>query len=376
MIIKIMNDLVKEERQVYDEGGVVRRLNQLRDAKSRAYLEFLEFKRKADLVAKEYEILVQEEKLMERHFRRDFSDAGEFVDYLARLYKTRKVGRAVQAPAKLPPVRVSSRVSRGRNESTSSGQGMIRPVSGRRSSLSSAGSHDGATHRSASPRGTAVVATVAPSVVSSSVSRVTRGPRKAGGPKAVANPAAEAQAHEEELTARRAESDTLNPFADTPVTELEEVKYADLNSQDMPPQLSVDTWNRFLERRRLHIDKELEIKKLSSKHYEMQKHLGYLQSVDVAVANEIASLTSKRYSMIAEQAAVALNTELMLRIRQGQVEIEEAPVVTDLKDCEMLDRSIVEGLNEAIVKLGNPLLYHLFSQLYSTDSLLLLCGRS
>lgn len=41
-----------------------------------------------------------------------------------------------------------------------------------------------------------------------------------------------------------------------------------------------------------------------------------------------------------------------MKLRQGLVEIEESPVVTDLVNCVMVDRQSVEKLNEKIIKIG------------------------
>ena len=142
------------------------------------------------------------------------------------------------------------------------------------------------------------------------------------------------------------------------------------------------------------IDKDGEVKKAAAKHVDMQRHLAYLQvsvqlaypsescatcpsplhrsalsccnvhsllcfvcqqSVDAAVDSEIRALTTKRaYAKLApspdlllsssppplpsnrsllhgDRVTNALNTEVMLKVKQGQVEVEEAPVVTDLK---------------------------------------------
>ena len=55
------------------------------------------------------------------------------------------------------------------------------------------------------------------------------------------------------------------------------------------------------------------------------------QLVDGAVDSEIRALINRRLSLKQDLSMHSLNAEVMLRIKQGQVEIEESPVVTDLK---------------------------------------------
>lgn len=47
-----------------------------------------------------------------------------------------------------------------------------------------------------------------------------------------------------------------------------------------------------------------------------------------------------------------------------QVEVEEAPVVTDLSACAMIHRDIVEELNKVIVSLGSECVQQLKETVY------------
>jgi hypothetical protein len=52
------------------------------------------------------------------------------------------------------------------------------------------------------------------------------------------------------------------------------------------------------------------------------------------------------------RASMTLNTEMILRLNQGLVEITESPIVTDLVDCIMIDRGWLDVLNARILAIA------------------------
>ena len=46
------------------------------------------------------------------------------------------------------------------------------------------------------------------------------------------------------------------------------------------------------------------------------------------------------------------NVEVLLKLKQGQVEILQAPVLTDYSDAALIDRNVIEELNHHITQLG------------------------
>lgn len=61
----------------------------------------------------------------------------------------------------------------------------------------------------------------------------------------------------------------------------------------------------------------------------------------------------KELSAIKEKKAHdALDAEIVLKLKQGQIEVTEAPVVTDLQNCVLVTRDLVTELNKLISEAG------------------------
>lgn len=129
---------------------------------------------------------------------------------------------------------------------------------------------------------------------------------------------------------------------------LEDVKYLELDDRDKPESVSMDLWYALLDRRAEYIEKERDMRRYHYKLQEMAMHLQHLRDMDVALNNELRHLAHYHQQLLDARTLFSLNTELMVRIQQGQVELNESPVVTDLAECEMIDRSWVEQLNAVI----------------------------
>lgn len=147
------------------------------------------------------------------------------------------------------------------------------------------------------------------------------------------------------------EAESLKPLPSLQDDKQDKKEAVPLNAEP-PEELDPEIWERFVERRQQQIDREFQVKEAAKKHYDMQRHLVHLQNVDQAVDHELKTLVNKQTDLAFQLVTQALDTEIMLKIRQGQVEIEESPVVTDLKDCEMIVKHIVMDLNKVIQKFG------------------------
>jgi hypothetical protein len=121
---------------------------------------------------------------------------------------------------------------------------------------------------------------------------------------------------------------------------------------EMPEDLDPDIWLRFLEKHKTYAALEKKVFEAGETHEAMNAHLISLQTRQKAIEEEIAMLTERYEDVQESRSRLALNTEVMVKTLQGMVEIEEAPVVTDMKDCEMIDKVIVEDLNKLIKKSG------------------------
>jgi hypothetical protein len=148
-----------------------------------------------------------------------------------------------------------------------------------------------------------------------------------------------------------------------PINELDPFASADASAEDLtmsawanaePPTEDIDPalWQRFISRKQSHMDLEARVKEAGDTHEQMSRHLVSLQAHDRTIMEEMVELEERAKSVQDNRSRFALNTEVMLKTRQGHVEIDEAPVVTDLKDCEMIERGIVEELNTLIQKSG------------------------
>ncbi|CAD7947262.1 unnamed protein product [Amoebophrya sp. A25] len=97
---------------------------------------------------------------------------------------------------------------------------------------------------------------------------------------------------------------------------------------------------------------EIEIQKLNGVHVEMLKLLDYYQGeVDSARAvfeKEVDDLRAHQ-SMIDNEDE---DYEVMIQLKQGQVEVPPAAVVTDYSDAITFHKEVVEGRNRRIIDLG------------------------
>jgi hypothetical protein len=147
----------------------------------------------------------------------------------------------------------------------------------------------------------------------------------------------------------------LSPF---PLTrqlcsaEIAAPEFNELDSSDMPEEMDAKLWARFLERRRNHMLKEVAIRDTSDEHARMIAHLEHLEGVVDGVGAEVAAVSARITEASVEVMRRRRDTEVAIRSRQGKVEIEESPVVTDLTDVEMIQTFIVGEFNTAISKLG------------------------
>ncbi len=85
---------------------------------------------------------------------------------------------------------------------------------------------------------------------------------------------------------------------------------------------------------------------------DMRRHEAGLVAAEKSFQDELIATVHRRTKSREERESNILNTEMVLVVKQGQVEIEESPVVTDMSAALMLTRSIVEDLNKIIIGLG------------------------
>jgi hypothetical protein len=103
----------------------------------------------------------------------------------------------------------------------------------------------------------------------------------------------------------------------------------------------------------LYAEFDAKLKSVGDTHQDMERHMFNLQTRAKAIGDEIEMLENRAGSLEESGKRLALNTEVLVKTEQGRVEIEESPVVTDLKDCEMIRRSQVSEVNVHIQKSGS-----------------------
>jgi hypothetical protein len=134
---------------------------------------------------------------------------------------------------------------------------------------------------------------------------------------------------------------------------LEDVRYLELSERERPESVDPELWYALLERRQDYIDRERGVRRFNYRLQELALHLKQLQLMGAALHSEWRQLAQYLSNVAEARALFSLNCEVVLRIQQGQVEIDESPVVSDLRQCEMIDRAGVERLNALIQTAGS-----------------------
>ena len=74
---------------------------------------------------------------------------------------------------------------------------------------------------------------------------------------------------------------------------------------------------------------------------EMQKRKDLLDANTEAVSTQIKNVLKQQEEFEQSRIQLMLDTEVLLKLEQGLVEIEESPVVTDLQNCQFLTKHVV-----------------------------------
>eukprot|EP01083_Nonionella_stella_P223307 795999_1 len=298
IIIRLMNMLLFNELSDETEGKFQKLLEKKRSLKADASQEFQEFKRTTELTHKKYEQMAAEVRSMEKNFKREFADSDDFVDILFKMYKSPGPSAAVR-----PRSRTRSRM-------------------------------DAFVQRS--------------SVVSSDVP--PRQQRKRSARPKYSPTASESTARMESM-----DPNVIDPFANVSThrsTESGKDTPGPIDDSDMPDDIPRVVWDRFVEKKYEKMQKEIELNTTATVYNRMQEELDRLAAVDKHLHNEISNILRELTELQTVRESFALNSELVLSVKQGQVEVEEAPVVTDLKPCEMVGREVIVELNSKIENVG------------------------
>ena len=150
---------------------------------------------------------------------------------------------------------------------------------------------------------------------------------------------------------RISEDHAYNPFVFS--TEIKNNEYPlPLEKGDHLEGLNTETWKKFLELRDRKIEAEIEVMHSEHTYREMQEivqnHTKDLENLHMKIKPLEADLNE-----FAENKFLAnFDVECLFDLKQGQNEITQAPIITDYSDAILINRSVVEKINEEVINLG------------------------
>lgn len=126
-----------------------------------------------------------------------------------------------------------------------------------------------------------------------------------------------------------------------------------LNAElDLPEGLSMDLWDKLVELRDKKIQLEQETFLAYNRFTELQVLVQSILDESERIRLETDKLSSDLEQFLDYKFHMAYNVESLFELKQGQVEIAQAPVVTDYSDAVLIHRNSVERLNDSIISLG------------------------
>lgn len=159
---------------------------------------------------------------------------------------------------------------------------------------------------------------------------------------------------EKEKEASGAQEEDLNPFtsAEKDFLSVDAAPITLSQATDMPDGLSLDVWAKLLEIR----DKKI---LLEQDVYATGRSLKEMQALVQSVLDESDSIKAEMEKTVADlnqfieyKFRNIYNLECLFEFKQGQVEVPQAPIVTNYNDAVLVHRSVVENLNEQVKHLG------------------------
>ena len=128
---------------------------------------------------------------------------------------------------------------------------------------------------------------------------------------------------------------------------------AELDSEVHKPEiLSSDVWERFIVARGEKVDNELQIKQHGQQLNDISNYLQSKTDEDEMLKTNIEDTFQKLNDLRDSRLNSAMNLEVQLLLKQGQVEIDAGIFATDYHNALLLHRSVIEDLNSHIVTLG------------------------
>jgi len=111
-------------------------------------------------------------------------------------------------------------------------------------------------------------------------------------------------------------------------------------------------WARMQELRVVKVQKEAQVKAATAKHAELKKQLDALAAVGDALSTDVTSRKALLRKLTSSMALSGEDVEVLVKLRQGQDEVEQDAVVTDYSGAMLISVAIVEKVNTSIKELG------------------------
>ena len=145
----------------------------------------------------------------------------------------------------------------------------------------------------------------------------------------------------------------FSPFTEFEKTLIVEEPIEPLNIEtDFPEGLPMNAWNQFLECRDKKIASEKEARVFQKRFLSSQRLVTFLNEENERIRLETEKALKDLDNFQEYKFQNARNIESLFALKQGQVEVQQAPMVTDYTDAVLIHRNVVEKLNGHIVKLG------------------------
>eukprot|EP01116_Phalansterium_solitarium_P018959 TRINITY_DN516_c0_g1_i5.p1 TRINITY_DN516_c0_g1~~TRINITY_DN516_c0_g1_i5.p1 ORF type:complete len:1114 (+),score=518.85 TRINITY_DN516_c0_g1_i5:116-3343(+) len=128
---------------------------------------------------------------------------------------------------------------------------------------------------------------------------------------------------------------------------------AGIDSADRPEACDDLLWGRLIEARQSKLDSEAELKKKTAVGHEMQRWYESAAERDASAAQHLGRLVAELRSLREQRQLDNADLDVLLKLRQGQVEVEPAAVVTDYSQASLLHQADIVQLNTVIRALGS-----------------------
>ena len=290
--------------------------NTLEDIKEKRVVsseDLLNFKHEVDIELEHLESLVQEDKLLDKAFKKDFIDSEEYYDKLLKLFRKRN--------------------NKGRSTSDKSGQHLMQNVKRQGVAM-------GKLNRRMSMLG------VGPQDVGKKAPRV---------PTYMQNGAAAPVEDENDPWLKG-----LDELGDQEGNQFSQVDPL-VEAVDRPEGLDPHWWNKLVDARRAKIEAELVVQKQMSKVLQMQRYLAHLTNADNDLKSKMEQTLKDISDLNSEREYQVWDVDVSIRLKQGQVEVgassegnekEKWSASGDMAIGILLDRQVIEDKNQVIQKHG------------------------